>query len=356
MNRVARLLFASLLSLGLTIVSVGTLLGQPVMYAHYIDVGQGAATLLEFPCGAVLIDCGAQDQDHVAKLLSYLDEFFSRRSDLNRTLDVVFATHDHPDHTKGLKEVIERYNVPRYVDNGQLAANSDTRWIRENFNTAGRHTVIREVDDQEITALPAKTSLSDAVIDPLVCADCDPVIRILSGRLDDNPGWSLSEFDNKNNHSLVIRVDFGEASFLFTGDLEEDGIETMLSWYEEDSVLDADVYQVGHHGSHNATTAPLLEAVTPAIAVVPCGQWDFGKTSNSQFTTYAYGHPRRSTLDLLSAVISGRRSQRIKIKAADGSRDFRDYTVRKKIYCTAWDKNIKIKAELEGSMVVSRNN
>ena len=333
-----------------------TAFAQPFMYAHYIDVGQGAATLLEFPCGDMLIDTGAQDQDHIAKLLSYLEDFFTRRTDLKRNIDVLFITHDHPDHTTGIREVSEQFTVLRYVDNGQLAANSDTHWIRDNFNTAGRHTVLREIADAEITSLPTKTGLTDAIIDPLVCADCDPVIRVLSGRLDVNPGWPLDAFDNQNNQSLVIRVDFGESSFLFTGDLEQDAIETLLSWYDGENILDVDVYQVGHHGSYNATTAPLLEALTPDIAVIPCGHWDYGRNSASKFTTYAYGHPRKSVLDLLSAVIAGRRSQKTKVKAAEAARDFVDYTVRKKIYSTAWDGNIKVKADLSGSLVVSRNN
>jgi hypothetical protein len=51
----------------------------------------------------------------------------------------------------------------------------------------------------------------------------------LSGRRNDNPGWSHEDFDNKNNHSIVIRLDFGKASFLFTGDLEKPAIATERS-------------------------------------------------------------------------------------------------------------------------------
>lgn len=355
-NKMYRAAFRFVLYFALAVFLAAAALSQPLMYAHYINVGQGDATLLEFPCGAVLIDTGAQDQAYVDSLLEYLDTFFARRTDLNKSLALVIVTHDHPDHTKGLREVIERFTVHRYVDNGQLASLSDTRWVRDNFNTGGRQIVIREVADDEITALPEKTGLTDPVIDPIVCGDCDPVIRILSGRIDVNPGWSLDAFDNKNNHSLVVRVDFGESSFLFTGDLEKDAIETMLAWYEDTDMLDVDVYQVGHHGSNNGTTAPLLEAMTPELAVISCGPWTFGQNNNNNFTTYAYGHPRKDALDLLSAVITKRRSQPIKVKAAMASRDFRDYTVRKKIYCTAWDGNIKLKADLSGSMVVSRNN
>lgn len=78
----------------------GLVAAQPIMYTHYIDVGQADATLLEFPCGAVLIDTGAQDNNHIDDLVDYLENFFSRRTDLNNTLNVVFVTHNHIDHTR----------------------------------------------------------------------------------------------------------------------------------------------------------------------------------------------------------------------------------------------------------------
>src|SRR5688500_1748378 len=81
---------------------------QATMQAHFLPVGQAHATLLEFPCGAALIDAGAQDQESVARLLAYLDEFFARRADLSRTLDLILITHNHIDHTQALKEIIAR--------------------------------------------------------------------------------------------------------------------------------------------------------------------------------------------------------------------------------------------------------
>ncbi len=58
----------------------------PVMKAHIIDMGQANATPLEFPCGAVLIDAGAQHEEKVDELVRFLNEFFAPRQDLNRTL------------------------------------------------------------------------------------------------------------------------------------------------------------------------------------------------------------------------------------------------------------------------------
>ncbi len=328
---------------------------EPVMYAHYINVGQADATLLEFPCGAILIDAGAQDDSHAEALVAYLDEFFDKRTDLNRTLDSIIITHNHMDHTRALRTVVENFRVLRYIDNGQLEGRGTAhpRWIRQRSSSGVEDIAVRPVSDSEITTI---AGITDATIDPVACATCDPVIRILSGRLKDNPDWSNSEFDNKNNHSLVIRVDFGESSFLFTGDLEEPAIETLVLRYENSPMLDVDVYQVGHHGSHNGTTEALVEIMTPEIAMISVGDWRFGRNSNSRSTTYAFGHPRRSVIEMLRTVIHKSRSQAIRAMVATQARHFQQHTVRKKIYATAWDDTVKVRATQEGTFIVTRNN
>ena len=74
----------------------------------------------------------------------------------------------------------------------------------------------------------AGKALTDADIDPVKCDTCDPKIRLLHGRVALQPDdWSDDEFEQKNNHSIVTRVDFGMSSFLFTGDLEEAAIDRL---------------------------------------------------------------------------------------------------------------------------------
>src|SRR4051812_40216303 len=68
------------------------------MRTHFIDVGQGASTLLEFPCAAMLIDTGGErngEFDSTEELTSYLDDFFEQRPDLNKTLHSLMLTHPH---------------------------------------------------------------------------------------------------------------------------------------------------------------------------------------------------------------------------------------------------------------------
>ncbi len=321
------------------------------MIAHFIDMGQADATLLEFPCGAALIDAGAVEGQE-SRLVDYLQRFFETRPDLNETLNVVIITHNHIDHTRALKEVAQRFHILNYVNNGNLGeegviGTEDPRWIEG--QTQIRQTIVK---DEKVRRLSRKMGLHNPIIDPLICDSIDPQIRILSGWKTTNPGWTEKHYANMNNHSLVIRVDFGEASFLFTGDLELDGIESLLQWYEGTNLLDTDVYQVGHHGSYNATTPALLRALTPEIAVISVGKWNDGQGSSSRYNTWNYGHPRDTAVNALRDAIDRKRDSAKWVRVGKKSKKFKRYRIKKAIYATGWDGTIKIKASDAGVLTV----
>lgn len=334
---------------------------NPSMTAHFVNVGQAHATLLEFTCGAVLIDAGAQDDAFQDALVNYLEQFFKRRSDLNRTLDSILITHNHIDHTRALPLVVEAFTVERYLDNGFVNGSGvgGPNWLKKEVASGNRKVVIREIMDAAVEQAD-HAGLTDGDIDPVACPDRDPEIRILQGSFrDDNPGWPDGAFENQNNHSLVTRVDFGTASFLFMGDLEVPGIELLVDYYSEmpeaRRLLDADVLQVGHHGSYNATTIQLLNAVTPRVAVIPVGLWSFGQAADEgRFATFDYGHPRRYTVELLASNISRNRSQAKTVMVADRAEQFSPLTISRAVYATGWDGTVRVVARPTGSITVYR--
>jgi competence protein ComEC len=225
------------------------------------------------------------------------------------------------------------------------------KWVRQ--EAAARGIAVREILDAQVPAGPDSQGLTDADIDPFACAECDPQIAVLAGRLTENPGWNQEEFDNKNNQSIVVRVAFGSTVFLFTGDAEEPELELLAARYAANKLLDADVWHVGHHGSQNATTAPLLALVTPWIAVISMGAWDYGKEGKFRFTTWYYGHPRKQTIDLLAAKLPYARQKTITAKVADKSKTFRSVRILKAIYGTAWDGTVKVSATDDSKFVVA---
>jgi len=265
MKKIITLLFT-------TLILTGTYSQTPDnMLAHYINVGQGNAALLEFPCGAVLIDAGAQDEEHADKLIEYLDKFFSKRDDLNRTIDLIIVTHAHLDHNLALDRVVKNFTVKNYVDNGERAGSGkkNQNWTQD--NAAAYDIKYEGITNSKVIAGDNKAGYTNTTIDPIHCDGVDPKITVLTGAFKTKPsGWNNGDLSNGNNHSVVIKVEYEGSSFLFLGDLEKAGITTMVNYYSSTTILDCDIVLVGHHGSYNATTDELLTAISPTHAVISC--------------------------------------------------------------------------------------
>jgi beta-lactamase superfamily II metal-dependent hydrolase len=321
---------------------------QDVMYAHIVDVGQGNAALLEFPCGAMLIDAGGQNDATTERLLDYLDEFFARRDDLRNTLEGIIITHNHVDHTRALREVVERFNVLRVIENGARGksrdmGDTDVKWV----NTRADETGSPQVTDVDDAQIDGQSGYTDNKIDPLQCPGTDPLITIMSADIAANPGWPRRDFVDKNNHSVVVRVDYGAASLLFTGDLEEPAIETMVDFYDGTSALDVDVYHVGHHGSHNGTTESLMRAMSPRLALISMSEW----SDHDAWTAWEYGHPREEAVDLLKENVSCFRVAK-NVRVAQDQRAFESQNMRRAIYATGWDGTIVVRATAQAEYTV----
>jgi competence protein ComEC len=121
---------------------------------HYIDVDQGNAELLEFPCGAILIDAGGRGLEASKHLIDYLTAFFARRPDLNRHLAAVFVTHTHIDHNSNLRRVAEAFTVDRYVHNGLRTGSGrpNANWMLDHSGLpADRVEAVQDVGAAPVT-------------------------------------------------------------------------------------------------------------------------------------------------------------------------------------------------------------
>ena len=249
--------------------------GRP-MRVHFYDVGQGLAALVTLPDGrAILVDagdspkrpgCGLDCANASQKLLAGLG-----REAPGGALTLMWITHPHSDHVGGALEVLERFKVESYVDNGRDAIKP----LVENVHVAAdAHGVRSQVVDPshprfELAAPPGVT-LTAIVPDhwPDKCAT-DP-----------------------NDCSIGLRVDYCKSSILFTGDMEA----------EEEALVDphgpATLLQVGHHGSDTSSSDAFLARVAPKYAVISAGK----PTSplNGE-----YCHPRKSAVDRLDQALGG---------------------------------------------------
>lgn len=222
---------------------------QKDFVVHFIDVGQGDCTLVE--CGGkyLLIDAG--ENGHETQVLNYL------RSLKVDKLDYVIATHQHSDHIGGLPEVLEEFSVDNIIMPRLTKAQTPTNSTYKAFLNA-----VKASGAKVISAKPG-----------LVYALADSQFEILGPVTDDA--------EDINNMSAMTKITFGGTSFLITGDAET---EEELEILDNGADLDCDVLRAGHHGSYTSSCKDFLNAVTPEICVVSCGEGN------------DYGHPHDAAL------------------------------------------------------------
>jgi competence protein ComEC len=248
---------------------------------------------------------------------------------------------------------IENFKPQSVVHNGQsTGAGVDNQNVARRYaKEAGvaRWYVLEHTIDK-------KSGLTNSAIDPVACHSVNPRIVALWGQARRDNSWDSDDFDDENNHSVVLRIDYGEASILFTGDLEETtkapyraGIERLLRAYKDSKhLLDADVYHVGHHGSHNGTTAALVAAISPEIAVMSVGPPCY----RGEYSAGAHKHPRTPTIDDLATAISRARESKV-IETYDTYwSPPTKRTLTKAIYATGWDGDITLVGRADGSWEV----
>lgn len=212
---------------------------------HYIDVGQGDATLIKLGDKNMVIDGG--DNKTSSKFVSYL------KKENIKKIDYMVATHPHADHISGLVGALNVFPV----ENILLGT--------DKMDSKVYKSMINLIKEKKINEINPNVGYSF----DLGNAKCTVV------------GPTAYNFDT-NNNSIAIRIDYGEKSFLFTGDAEINSESAMMYTGEN---LKADVFQAGHHGSRTSNSSEFLKEVSPEYVVISCGK-------NNK-----YGHPNFETMD-----------------------------------------------------------
>jgi competence protein ComEC len=249
-NTTNRLIFGGAVA---GLILVGTVItSRPDGYLHvaFLDVGQGDAILLTLPDGRqILIDGGpsaTQLQWRLGQEMPFWD----------KSLDLVINTHTDADHLGGLVSLLDRYSV------GQILVTD-----------MGGRTSLYQAWQQELHTLSYTPTVAHAgMVLPL---QPNITATILS------PGAASEHETATNNHSVVLRLEMGQVSFLFTGDIEATVEEKLV---QSGEILESTVLKSPHHGSNTSSSEPFLQAVKPRIVVISVG------------VDNPFKHPRPETL------------------------------------------------------------
>lgn len=231
----------------------GHVIGEgETLEVHFIDVGQGDATLIRQGGHAMLIDGGDNDQGTTVQ--SYL------QYQGIETLDYVIGTHPDSDHVGGLDVVMYKFSWDQVI---LPDLEKDTKTYQD---------VLHVIHDKS-------KKITDPVVGDIYTLG-DAQFTIIAPVAEDYG-------ENWNDYSVGILLQFGENRFLFTGDAEEEAEQDILG---EGADLSADVWKAAHHGSDTANTMEFLEEVDPDSVVISCGEGN------------SYGHPRAGAMNRFRSI------------------------------------------------------
>ncbi|MCI1477242.1 MAG: MBL fold metallo-hydrolase [Clostridium beijerinckii] len=220
------------------------------MFVHYIDVGQGDCILVQVNNKNLLIDSGPKSDRR--KLFNYLSGL-----NLNK-LDYVIATHPHEDHIGNMDDIIKTYSIGTFYS---PKVESTTKSFEDMVDALKNKNLKVHVLKNNSNSIDLGENTKVNVFSP-----------------------NKDFYDNLNNYSPVIKIQYGNTSFLFTGDAEKEVEKEILNNNED---IIADVLKVGHHGSSTSTSKDFLKKVNPSIAVISVGKDNI------------YNHPDAITTKLL---------------------------------------------------------
>lgn len=222
---------------------------------HFVDVGQGDCTIIYSPKnGVAVIDTG--ESDKAQTVINYL------RSLGVEKLDYCVMTHPHSDHMGSMAKVLSEFYTDKLIMPKLSEINIPTTKTYEKFLLSAQKNAA------EIVAAQAGSTFSMGEVKLSVLGPC-------------------YQDEDLNNMSVVIKAQYGETSFLITGDCSFDEEESIMA--NDYSSLKSNVLKIGHHGSAGATSSEWLEAVSPDAGVISVG------ADNS------YSHPNEKLIKRLDS-------------------------------------------------------
>ena len=230
-------------------------------YIYFIDVGQGDLELIVTENNeSIMIDTGGK--------LSYKTESWKQRNkEFNlmsssvipfiksigiKKIDYLIITHGDYDHMGEAINLVNGFKVEKVI-----------------FNCGEYNDLEKEL----IKVLEKKN---------IKYYSCVKELNIDKYKLQ---FLNTGTYNNENDNSSVIYLNYNNYKFLFMGDA---GVEVEQNLIEKYNLKDIDVLKVGHHGSKTSSSKCFIDSINPKYSIISVGK-------NNR-----YGHPNDSVLDNLN--------------------------------------------------------
>jgi competence protein ComEC len=215
-----------------------------------LDVGQGTASLLEFPKGyTMLIDGGGFSDRTTFDVGERIVAPYLWRNKI-RTVDTLVLSHPDSDHLNGLIYIAENFHVKNIWTNQEPA---DTAAYKQLLDVMLK----KDINHPLFRSLPRTMTINGVEV------------KILNPPQDFNPESTLAKIRGDNNNSLVVKAVFGDISILFPGDIAQAAEMEILSRNRGDLASVALVCP--HHGSRYSSTPEYIRAVNPKYVIITTG-------------------------------------------------------------------------------------
>jgi len=240
----------------------------------FFDVGQGDSIFIETPQKHQILIDGGPDSKILEKLAQQMPFY-------DKSIDLIILTHPEKDHLVGLIDILKHYQVNYVLWTGIVRDSQEYQeWIK----------IIKDEQNQGAQIKIGKSGQK------IFAGDAEIFILYPFENLQGQ------KFEDSNNTSIVAKLNFGNNSFLFTGDIYDSAEKDLIREYSCSNspvpyqnevsglgcIFVSNVIKVAHHGSKTSTNQEFVEKVLPQIAVIQCGKDN------------PYGHPHQQTLETLN--------------------------------------------------------
>lgn len=220
------------------------------MSVHFLDVGQGLSILVQLDDQVLIYDGGERDVSSF--VVSYL-----KQQGITE-IDYMISSHYDSDHVSGLIGCLYAFDVKNVICSDYVHDSKTYESFMEAIEKEGVKAQHPEVGETFPFGAATITILSPEEIT-----------------------------NDSNANSVAIKLEYGESSFIFTGDADYRSERKMI---ESGIDLDCDVLSLGHHGSASSSSSDFLKETVPEYVVISCGKGN------------SYGHPHVEVVELLEAM------------------------------------------------------